>query len=184
MEQGYEKIATSSITAAAEFDFSDCLPFGSNYFICGYTPATKSSERYYNHFIAIAFSLIGKIYGTSNNGSSNYHRGVAFIAQQIGVSKRQVKVLRKKYKIHGAYVFRTPYEVDLIVSKMIELLENSKADEMIVEYLKDKIDKMYREILIGEQFNAIEIAANQERSLPRVKTVYNKLNCITQIASR
>lgn len=67
---------------------------------------------------------------------------------------------------------------------MIDLLEKNNSDELIVEYLKDKRDEMYREVLIGKQFESIEIAANKKVQAEKVKDVYNKLNCITKTVSR
>lgn len=180
MEQSCKNIFDDAKVEAGKFDFVDMLPYGLNYFTCGYTPLRFANGCYYNHSIAVAFSLIGKTYGSKNDGTSNYHKGVTYIAQRVGVSKRQVKVLRKQFKAHGAYVFRTPYTIANILEVVIELLEKNNSDELIVEYLRDKRDEMYREVLIGKQFEAIEIAANQKVQVEKVRDVYNKLNCITK----
>lgn len=184
MEQSCENLFEDAKVESAKFDFVDILPYGSNYFTCGYTPLRVVRGCYYNHSIAVAFSLIGKKYGPPNNGTSNYHKGVTYIAQRVGISKRQVKVLRKQFKVRGAYVFRTPYTIANILEVMIDLLEKNNSDELIVEYLRDKRDKMYREVLIGKQFESIEISANQKMQVEEVRDVYNKLNCITKRVSR
>lgn len=184
MEQSCENFFDDAKVESGKFDFVDILPYGSNYFTCGYTPLRVANGCYYNHSIAVAFSLIGKIYGPKNNGTSNYHKGVTYIAQRVGVSKRQVKVLRKQFKAHGAYLFRTPYTIANILEVMIDLLEKNNSDELIVEYLRDKRDEMYREVLIGKKFESIEIAASQKVQVEKVKNVYNKLNCITKTVSR
>lgn len=184
MEQSCDKFFDDAKVESGKFDFVDILPYGTNYFTCGYTPLRVANGCYYNNSIAVAFSLIGKIYGNKNNGTSDYHKGITYIAQKVGVSKRQVKVLRKQFKVHGAYVFRTPYTIANILEAMIDILEKNNSDELIVEYLKDKRDKMYREVLIAKQFESIEIAANKNVQAEKVKDVYNKLNCITKKVSR
>ena len=60
MEQSCENIFDDAKVESGKFDFVDILPYGSNYFTCGYTPLRVANGCYYNHSIAVAFSLIGK----------------------------------------------------------------------------------------------------------------------------
>lgn len=164
---------------AGRMDLVDVLPYGSNYFSCGYTPGNVDNSCYYNHTIAIAFAIIGKLYCEKRTGTSNYHQGVTYIAERAGVSKRQVKVLRKKYKFHGGYVFKTPYKIPEILTIMINLLDDKQIEPLVVEYLKDRRNDMYRDVLINKQFEAIEITARRNVD-DKIKEVYNKLDCITK----
>lgn len=162
---------------AGRFDVDDILTFGSNYFNCGFRPKDDIEGRYYNHSIAIAFAIIGKKYGSSENGNSNYHKGVAYIAKELNLSKRQVKVLRKKFIGEGGYVFKTPYKIHLIVSKMIELLSAIETEPILLEYLQQRESNMYREILIGKQYAAIMAAAPHDK---KVEDVLGELSVLTQ----
>ncbi len=162
---------------AGRFDVDDILSFGINYFHCGYKPKEDADGCYYNHSIAIAFAVIGKLYGSSQKGISNYHKGVAYIASEIGISKRQVKVLRKKFLREGGYVFKTPYQINAILEKMIELLSDKESDAMVKEYLQQRKSDVYREILIAKQYAAIMAAAQWDE---KVNLVYGKLKVITK----
>lgn len=106
---------------AGKFDIDDILTSGIRYFECGY-----SDKYYYNHPVAVAIAIIGKLYGLPQSKGSNYHKGIAYIASEVGVSKRQVKALRKKMSWHGGYVFKTSYRIYEIISKMIDLLDQKR----------------------------------------------------------
>lgn len=162
---------------AGKFDVEDILSFGINYFNCGYKPKEATDGCYYNHSIAIALAIIGKLYGASQNGASNYHKGVAYIAGELGISKRQVKVLRKKFPREGGYVFKTPYQIAIILTKLIELLSDKEADPMVEEYLQHRKSNVYREILIAKQYAAIMAAAPYDK---RVNRVYGELKAVTK----
>lgn len=139
---------------AGRFDMDDIFAFGSHYFECGY-----SNECYYNHSMAVAIAIIGKLYGAQQDRGSNYHKGVAYIAGEVGLSKRQVKVLRKKMAWRGGYAFKTSYRIHEIILKMIDLLDAKKANLIVAQYLQQQTSDMYREILIAEQYAAIRAAA-------------------------
>lgn len=162
---------------AGKFDIDDMLSFGINYFHCGYKPKENGDSCYYNHSIAIAFAVIGKLYGSSQKGSSNYHKGVAYIASELKISKRQVKTLRKKFPREGGYVFVTPYQINIILQKMIELLSDKESDSMVKEYLQQRESNVYREILIAKQYAAIMAGAQSDE---RVNSVYGKLMVLTK----
>lgn len=172
---------------AGKFDVDDILAFGTNYFHCGYKPKEDPDGRYYNHSIAVAFAIIGKLYCPSQKGSSNYHKGVAYIAKKLEISKRKVKVLRKKFSREGGYVFITPYQICTILEKMIELLSEKETDPMVKEYLQQRRSDLYREILIAKQYAAVMNSAkgddnkcvNDKRD-KKVNAVYGQLRDLTK----
>lgn len=164
---------------AKKFDIDDILSFGTNYFNCGYKPKDDPEGCYYNHNIAIAFAIIGKLYCSNQNGVSNYHKGIAYIAKELGLSKRQIKVLRKKYSVRGGYVFKTPYTIHIIISKMIDLLSAKAVEPIMVEYLQQRRNDLYREILIAKQYAAIMAAAPFDK---KVNKVYGELKVLTKKA--
>lgn len=143
---------------AGKFDKDDIFALGLHYFECGY-----SDKCYYNHSIAVAIAIIGKLYGSSQGRGSNYHKGVAYIAREVGLSKRQIKVLRKKISWRGGYTFKTPYRIYEIIAKMINLLDVKKAEPIILQYLQQQTSNIYREILIEEQYAAIKAAARRDQ---------------------
>ncbi len=164
---------------AGRFDPDDLLCFGKNYFACGYHP----DATYYNHTYAVAIAIIGKIYGSKYGNMSNYHKGIAYIAEEVGVSKRCVKALRKKMKGQGGYIFKTPYSIPQIVDKIVKLLQPHEKYEMVVRLVKNHESDLYREILIGKQYAAINAAANAVKR-KKVLEVSGELACITARVSR
>lgn len=151
-------------TQAAKFDKDDIFAFGMHYFECGY-----SDKCYYNHAVAVAIAIIGKLYGSSQSKGSNYHKGVAYIAREVNLSKRQVKALRKKMSWRGGYVFKTSYRICEIIKKMIDLLDAKKAEPILIQFLRQQTDDMYREILIAEQYAAIRAAARRDQKVNEVR---------------
>lgn len=166
-------------------DFDDFLSVGSNYFTCGFKPSTDIDAMYYNNIIAKAFELIGKKYTKKEGEESDYKRGITFIASESGVNKRHVKVLRKKYKAHffknTGFVFRTPYDISDILDKIIELLERIKADSEVEIFLEKYKGELYRTVLIGRQYTAVEVAAQQPTAQTIVNDAYAKLNDIVSV---
>lgn len=148
------------------FDPDDIFAFGINYFDCGYKP--KQEGCYYNSSIAHAFAIIGKLYGNSYNGASNYHKGVAYLANELKISKRQVKVLRKQLSGLGGYVFKTPYKIPVIISKMIDLLSQNVSDPIVQKYLENKTDSTYRDIFIKKQMAAIRASAKHDEKINKL----------------
>ena len=160
---------------AGKFDPDDLMCFGKHYFVCGYHP----TEMYYNHTFAVAIAIIGKLYGEKYGRMSNYHKGIAYIADELSVSRRCIKAIRKKMHGQGGYVFKTPYVIPLIVKKMIALLQAYEQNEIVEALLKGQDSKMYREILIGKQYSAINAAASKGKRA-RVLEVAGALGAITQ----
>ena len=149
-----------------DFDPDDIFAFGKNYFDCGYKP--KQEGCYYNSSIAHAFVIIGKLYGDSYNGVSNYHKGVAYLENELNISKRQVKVLRKQLSGLGGYVFKTPYKIPAIISKMTDLLSQKVSDPIVQKYLWNKKGSTYRDILIKKQMTAIRASAKHDEGINEV----------------
>lgn len=89
----YTDTERHAIAEAGKFDADDILAFGPHYFSCGW-----KKETYYNFNYVVAIALVGKLYGDRESKNSDYHKGVEYIADAVGVSKRQVKILRKKVK--------------------------------------------------------------------------------------
>ena len=125
----------------------------------------------------IAVAMIGSMYG-KNLGKSNYHNGITYIASELGITKRQVKVLRKKMKHRNGFSFKTPYNISTTLKKIIDLLKNKEQDPDVKEFLSQQESKMYREFLIGKQFEAIKEAAKKGKR-EKVKNVADELKEIT-----
>lgn len=180
MDSNYSDIVNISKVEAEKTNLGDVRIICSTaYFSCGYVPI-EYQACYYNYMIATAFTLIGELYCPRKKDTrtklSSYHRGIDYLAKKVGTTKAQIKALRKQFKVHNGYVFRTPYVLPEIIKEMIDLLKNKKTDPLLLEYLQEHQNKLYRDILIQEQFKAIEIsAANATNSDDKVKKVYNKL---------
>lgn len=157
---------------AAKFDKDDIFAFGTHYFECGY-----SDQCYYNHAVSVAIAIIGKLYGSSQSKGSNYYKGVAYIAREVNLSKRQVKALRKKMSWRGGYVFKTSYRIHEIILKMIDLLDAKKAESILIQFLQQQTDDMYREILISEQYAAIRASSRRDQ---KVNVVRGELEELTK----
>lgn len=182
MEMRYAEELTDAKVEAKKVQIGDILPHAIEYFHCGYEPKKNAEGCYYNYSIALAFAVIGKIYGTSQKGASNYHKGIVYIANELEkegkkVSKRQIKSLRKKFSKGAGYVFETPYKIDIIVKKIIELLAKKESEPIVIEFLKRKNGKIYRELLISKQYSAIMAAAKEEDE--RIREVYGRLQSVT-----
>lgn len=159
-----------AVIEAQKFNRDDILAFGRNYFECGY-----SGQCYYNHAVAVAIAIIGKLYGSSKSKGSNYHKGIAYIAKEVNLSKRQIKALRKKMLWRRGYVYKTSYKIHEIISKIIDLLDAKKTEPILIQFLKQQANDMYREILIAEQYAAIRAAARWDRKVNGVRGELEKL---------
>lgn len=173
MAYDYNKKAFDAVVEASHFDPDDILAFGKNYFSCGW-----GKEQYYNHSLAIAIALIGTKYGDNTSGRSAYHSGIVFISKELGITKRQIKVLRKKMKYKGGFGFRTPYNIATTVRKIIELLRAKENDLDVQCYISQQISDMYREFLIGTQFESVKEAAKKGKR-DKVKAVASELKALT-----
>ncbi len=181
MTRENDEFRNKTVEESKQIDLEDIICRGKNYFLCGFKPYEYGNEIYYNNMIAIAFAIIGRLYTSKNeSGQSDYKRGVEYIASEAHVTKRHVKVLRKQFKAHfrkkAGYAFRIPYDMATIIAKMIDLLEAKKADPMLIEYLEQYKDTLYRDVLVKKQFIEIEIAAGKESASEKVKTTYGQLN--------
>ena len=154
----YIDMERNVIAEVSKFDVDDLMAFGLHYFSCGW-----KREIYYNFNYAVALALIGKLYGDSKGKNSDYHKGVEYIANAVGISKRQVKILRKKVKGKHGYWFKTPYATAKIIRKVIDKLREQEGEECVRSFLKNNDKKMYREILIAEQYEAIKAARKGNR---------------------
>lgn len=169
----YNKKAYDAVVEAGHFDPDDMLVFGINYFDCGW-----GNEKYYNHSFSIAVALIGSIYGDKKSGRSNYHNGITFISNQLGIAKRQIKVLRKKMKCRGGFSFKTPYNIASTLTAVIDLLKKQENNSDVEIFLSQQISDMYREVLVEKQFESIKEAA-KKGNRDRVKKVADELREIT-----
>lgn len=142
-----------AMNEAKSTDKDDFMAFGPNYFGCGW-----KNESYYNFNFSVAITLIGRIYGDKKLKNSDYHKGVEYIAREVGLPKRQVKILRKKLRYKNGYWFKTPYSIVEIVERIIEKLHESKNETYVSCFLSKNKKKLYREILIEEQYIAIQEA--------------------------
>ena len=154
----YTEIERDAIREIDKFDVDDYLAFGPNYFSCGWKKNT-----YYNYNYAVALALIGHFYGDEDCSNSDYHKGVKYIADAVGVSNRMVKILRKKLKHKNGYWFKTPYKTAKIIQKVIDKLRECEQENNVNDFLKKCDCTGYREILIAEQFVAIKKASEGRR---------------------
>lgn len=173
MANNFNEKAYNAVTDAAHFDIDDILALGANYFRCGW-----GEEMYYNHSFSIAIAIIGSIYGSKKSGRSDYHNGITFIASELGITKRQIKVLRKKMKHKDGFSFKTPYNVSTTLKKIIDLLKRQEQNPNVKKFLSQQRSEMYREFLIEKQFEAIKEAAKKGKR-EKVKNVADELRGIT-----
>lgn len=169
---GYTGAEQHVIDEIMKFDTDDIFTWGPNYFTCGW-----KKNVYYNFNYAAALALIGSLHGESKSRNSNYHRGVEYVANAAGVSKRQVKILRKKVKGEHGYWFKTPYTTAKIILKIIEELREHEDEKSVRLFLKESSSKVYREILISKQFEAIKAACKGNRK--KVLDLTDELRSIT-----
>lgn len=124
MSGEYKVLLEMAKVECSQDDVEDFVSRGRNYFFCGFRELTDIDGMYYNYNIAIAIAIIGRLYTDKTNRESDYKRGVSFIASKAQVSRRHIKVLRKKFKLRNkGYVFRTPYDMANILIIIIQLLE-------------------------------------------------------------
>lgn len=86
-------------------------------------------------------------------------------------------MLRKKHSAEKGYVFKTPYAIHIIISKMIKLLSDKEEELIMVEYLQHRKSDLYRDILITKQYLAIMDAAPADR---KISDVYGELKTLTE----
>ena len=160
------------LAEASKLDFDDIMAFGPHYFGCGWM-----KYKYYNLNYAVALSLIGRLYGDKESKNSDYHKGVVYISDALGISKRQVKILRKKVKHGNGSWFKIPYTTAAIIKKIINKLRETEQEEYVSSFLKKCNSTVYREILIPDQFEAIKAARKGERQ--KVLDLADELKDIT-----
>lgn len=154
----YREFSDAAEREGQQPNLDDGLPFGKNYFDCG-----CSREGYYNNRYAIAVAIIGRLYGDRQSSSSDYKKGIAYIAKELKLPKRQVKSPRKKIKVKGSYAFKTPESIPKIVEKMISDFQRKSGNHLIAKFLEqENADgfNMYRTVFIEKQYSAIERSAN------------------------
>lgn len=173
MSVDYNRLSKDAIEEARKFSISDPFMFGNHYFSCGF-----SYNSYYNHAYAVAIAIIGKIYGSDDGNNSDYHKGIAYVAKKLGISKRQVKSPRKKHKVHKGYEFKTPYGIPDIIEKIIMLLQEQENNALVQELVDTYNEVLYRRLLVGVQYDAIKIAARRGRE--KVLEVEGRLDHLTQ----
>lgn len=138
-----------------------------NYFWCGH-----SSDCYYNtHFIG-TMEAIGK-YCNPIGTNSKYHNGVAYIAKQSGVTKTQVKAMRKRLKSHNGYEFKTSYSIARIMTEIIKALKENSDKEEVKNLMKG--NSFYRDMIAYEQYTAIRNAAKDSAD-ERLRKITASLN--------
>lgn len=170
----YEDLRNSAIINASKFDPSDYFSIGPSYFSCGF-----SKEAYYNNRYATALSVIGRIYGENLGQRSDYCKGIVYLSEKCGASRTQVKSLRKNFKSLGGYKCKVPFEICNIVSKLIELLEENRNNELVRKFLSSQTHTFYRNVLIEVHDAAISDRAKITKS-EKIKQVRARLDDIMQ----
>lgn len=154
MDNEFEKIYENAVYESRKVSVDDLLAFGFCYFTCG-----SGNLEYYNNKLVYAISIVGAC-NKDKPKCSDYRNGVDFLARKAKVSKRQVKILRKKTPYRGHYAFKTPYSIDRIVREIIEWFISHKELQLVKDFLSNHRDELYRDYLISKQYSAIESAAN------------------------
>lgn len=174
MSEEMNKLKEDVTRTIDNFDFDDIFTRGSNYFVCG-----CSKEEYYNINIACAIALIGT-YNKEDLNASDYHNGIKYLANELKLSKRQIKILRKKTGYRGYQAFRTPYSVCVILGKIISWLVDHKDEQLVKEFISEHKGDLYRDVLFLEHYRSIRIAAD-EGGREKVVDVCNNLNQLLEI---
>lgn len=171
----YEREFEKAEKDAEKFDLDDYFAHGINYFKCG---CKKNLSVVYNYPFATALAIIGELYGTDIPGrNGNYHKGIAYLSNELGVHKRQIKILRKAFVYKNKYIYKIPYKVVPIVTKMIELLSANESKKIVKKFLKRQNSFVYREILIGKQYSEIEAVAKYDE---RIWQICNELTMLVK----
>ncbi|GEM_PF-4570505 len=158
---------------AMQQELTEYLPEGSKYFRCGYRPAQMEQSCYYNFNYFVALSLIGRFYMSDRKKMSDYKKGILVLAQNLTLSHREVKALRKKFKCglkRKAYVFVTPYTCGKIINEIVRLLEDKKEQPAVQKFLSENEGMLYRTVLIGNQYDAVKDAVVSDQNNPHVRT--------------
>lgn len=121
-----------------------------SYFWCGHT-----ASPFYNFNFMIAMELIGRNLNAIGS-NSDYHNGVAYIAKKAGVTKTQVKAIRKKLKVFNHYEFKTSKKFHVILLEIIDALEECGIP---IKNEFAKPHKLFRDTLVYDQYSAIRVAA-------------------------
>lgn len=174
----YRDFSARAKEEAKQSNLDDKLLIGKNYFDCGYHP----SEPYYNNRFAVAVAIIGRLCGERKRNLSDYKNGIAYISKELGISKRQVKALRKKMAVRDGFVFKTPASIPAIIKKMISFFQDKRTNNLISKFLVEenpKEVKMYRTIFIEEQYSAIEMSAQRSGRDSLQENVYILLSKLT-----
>lgn len=174
----YESLSKRADEAGKKFDVDDVLTFGRNYFSCGF----HRTESYYNHRFSVAVSIIGRLYGTGQG--NDYRKGISYLANNLHVSKRQVKCLRKNMKCKGGYIFKIPMSIPAILEKMIAIFVKENSNSLVQEFLTAENNKgvsMYRTIFIEKHYDAIKNASSKSEELDGViDNILTELSNFTQ----
>lgn len=151
------RIDQQLITAASENDLIEVrILWRFNYFWCGHSEKAFLNFRFTNAII-----LIGRM-NKIDSHNSDYHNGIAYIARKAGVTKSQVKAIKRKYKKAKGYEFKTSYDFDKIIGAVIIAL-NEIEDKKQIEELLDGEDSI-RNFLVFEQYSAIKVAADRSHN--------------------
>ena len=170
----FAELAEKAIDESERPEFSDLFYLGKNYFSCGF-----SHEKYYNHSYAVAIAIIGKRYASDLSDRSDYHNGIAYISNRFKLTKKQVKALRKNFKVHNGYEFKTPYCIPQIVEEIIKLLHQKENDDLVKEFCKKQKTFLYRDMIVEKQYKEIKIAASMSKR-QEVLSIEGKLGQLTQ----
>lgn len=170
MERDY--LYDSDLVGAFTFDFDDLKMYGHSYFKTG-----SSKSQYYNYAYAEALEIIGLLYCNDDRGkNSEYHKGVAFVAKTVGVSKSEIKALRKNFKTRLDYVFKIPYKADRIVETITELLKSRMNDPIVKEFIRKQDSMLFMIVLIGKQYYSIKAVSKLDSKIYKLYKSLNKLD--------
>lgn len=167
MENDY--LYDNDLLGAFSFDRDDLKMHGRRYLKTGIC-----NTQYYNVAYAQALEIIGLLYcAYDNSKNGNYHKGVAYIAERVGVSKAEIKSLRKNFKWKkDMRIYKIPYNTSEIVQEISELLKN-KVNEPVVKNFLDKQNKsLYVLILINKQYYLVKAVSKLD---PKISNLYNAL---------
>lgn len=160
-------------TDAMQQELAEYLPEGSKYFRCGYKPVQVERSGFYNFNYFLAISLIGRLYLPDTKQMSDYKKGVIVLSQNLDLSHREIKTLRKKFKCglkKRCYVFITPYTCGKIINEIVNFLEAKKKEPAVQKFLSGKEGTLYRTVLMKDQYAAVKDAYVSDCNNPHIRT--------------
>lgn len=167
MKKDYSQ--NNDLLGVFSFDCDDLKMHGRRYFKTG-----RKNLQYYNVAYAQALEIIGMLYCSDDHSrNGNYHNGVAYVAKKVGVSKAEIKSLRKNFRLKKTtFIFKIPYNTGKIVHEISELLKKQINEPIVMNFLNKQDKSLYVLVLINEQYYLIKAVSKLDT---KISNLYNEL---------